>query len=533
MRLTACESNRRLLVVDDNPATLYATSRLLRAAGFEVVEATSGEEALELVADGIDLVVLDVNLPGIDGFEVCRRIRAREDIGVLPVVHLSASFVDEDSRESGYDAGADGYLTHPVEPMVLVGTINSFLRTRRAEAERRTMENEREQLLERERLARRDAEHANELKDQFLAMLSHELRNPLNAIVGWAQVLRSRHQDPGVQKGLGIILNAAHAQAQLISDLLEVSRIAAGKLVLHTAVVDVRQVVSAAMEAVEAEARGKEIATAFAVPADAMLVEGDAVRLQQVIWNLLSNSVKFTPAGGRVEVDVRRSDGTVQIVVADTGAGMSAEFLPYVFERFRQQDESTRKRHGGLGLGLSIVRLLAEAHGGTVRAESAGESLGATFTVTLPLNAGPSVEAVPTPAPAGRKRQLRGARVMVVEDDSGSRELLAALFGDAGAVVEGFASADEAIQRLAAFDPELLVSDLGMPDRDGYDLLRSVRAAGYPARRLPAIALTAFVGVGDRSSTLEAGFQSHLSKPVDAAELLDTASQLLGSHVSA
>jgi signal transduction histidine kinase len=524
VRMKAWEAGRRLLVVDDNPATLYATSRVLRAAGFEVAEAVSGEQALERL-DGVDLVVLDVNLPGIDGFEVCRRIRANPQTAALPVVHLSASFIDEEDLATGYDAGADGYLTHPVELPVLVGTINSFLRARRAEAGRRAAELERERLLACERTAREEAERANLLKDQFLAMLSHELRNPLNAVVGWAQVLSRRYTDPDLQKGLNIITNAANTQAQLISDLLDVSRISAGKLTLEREPVSIAQAVSSAVEAAESVARAKGVQTRCTVPDDAGQVDADPVRLQQVIWNLLSNAVKFTPAGGEVALEVRPLEREIEVVVTDTGAGMPAEIIPHVFEQFRQGDSGSRKAHAGLGLGLAIVRLLVEAHGGSVAAESPGEGFGSTFRVRLPRadQAPRPVEPAPLPAPP----RLDGLRVMVVENEAASRELVAALLADAGAAVEAVESVDHALCMLARFEPQLLVSDIGMPERDGYDLIRAVRALGFDAERLPAIALTAFAAPIDRSAVLEAGYQQHLVKPIRAEQLLAAAGRLM------
>ena len=527
MRVTACEPGRRILVVDDNPATLYATSRVLRAAGFEVVEATTGQEGLDRVA-GVDLVVLDVNLPDIDGFEICRRIRANPATTLVPVVHLSASYIDEEDRESGYDAGADGYLTHPVEPVVLIGTINSFLRTRRAEAARRAFEQERERLLASERAAREEAERANAMKDEFLAMLSHELRNPLNAVVGWAQVLRSRYDDAALHKGLNIILNAAQAQAQLISDLLDISRITTGKMSMELRPVALASVVASALETIEASARSKGIRTRFPAPDEAVVVMADPLRLQQVVWNLLHNAVKFTPPRGQIEVAIVQEGGQVQVSVRDSGAGMDPDLLPHVFERFRQADSSMRKQHGGLGLGLTIVRLVAEAHNGHVDAVSEGEGMGSTFTVTLPL-ADPASLREPTgpDTTARRKVDFGGVRVLVVEDDPASRELVAALFGDRGAIVESAASVEEALERLPLFEPELLVSDVAMPVRDGFDLLRTVREMGYDAGRLPAIALTAFAGSSDRDAATEAGFQRHLAKPIRADQLFTVASELL------
>jgi len=524
LKLEACEPGRRLLVVDDNPATLYATSRVLRGAGFIVVEAASGEEALQSIHEAIDLVVLDVNLPGIDGFEVCRRIRAAPETEVMPVVHLSASYIDEQHRANGYDAGADGYLTHPVEPPVLVGTINSFLRTRRAEAARRAIEAERERLLASERAAREEAERANRMKDQFLAMLSHELRNPLNAIVGWADVLRLKH--PGaedLQKGLRIISNAANAQAQLIADLLDVSRIGAGKLRLDHEPVAFAQLVVSAVEASESNARAKGVETRCRIPELPVQVMADPLRLHQVVWNLLSNAVKFTPPGGRIDVDVVHHGDHVELTIADTGCGIAADELPHVFEHFRQGEVGTRKSYGGLGLGLAIVRLLVDAHGGSVSAESPGVGAGSTFHVWLPLSDAAVLPPASAPAPA----ELNGVRVLVVDDHPPSLDLVTALLDRYGAVVCATNSVDDALQRIAGFRPQLLISDIGMPRRDGFDLIRCVRESGWAPDRLPAIALTAFAGATDRDAVIEAGFQRHLAKPIRSEQLLQLASELL------
>lgn len=530
MRLQAFETGRRILVVDDTTASRYSTTRVLRAAGFEVVEAVSGEDALAML-EGIDLVVLDINLPGIDGFEVCRRIRASPDTASLPVVHLSATYVNEHDRAEGYNVGADGYLTHPVEPPVLVGTINAFLRTRRAESERRAVEMERERLLERERAARAEAERANALKDQFLAMLSHELRNPLNAIIGWAEVLRTRYSQPDVQKGLGIITDAAWTQAQLIADLLDVSRVTSGKLHLEFKPVDLARIAAAAVQATEATARAKDIRVDMDVDVDAGNVEGDAVRLQQVVWNLLHNAVKFTPVGGHIAVTLRRRERAVELVVRDSGAGISPQFLPHVFATFRQGDEGTRKSHAGLGLGLAIVKFVVEGHGGSVDAASAGPGQGATFTVAIPLTeARPSDEA-PVDDDVGASA-FDGARVLVVENEPASREIVMTLFADLGADVVGAESVDEALAHLADRAVDLIVSDIGMPGRDGFDLITAVRKGESGDAHVPAIALTAFAAAEDRRQVLAAGFDRHIPKPIDRRQLLGAARELLARRVS-
>lgn len=399
------------------------------------------------------------------------------------------------------------------------------------EAARRAAE-ERIALLDRERSARAEAERSSQMKDEFLATLSHELRTPLNAILGWSQVLRRGSRgEADLHKGLQTIERNARAQAQLIEDLLDMSRIMSGQVLLELQGVLPATIVDAAIEAVRPAAGTKNIVIErdFAPCAP---IAADPGRLQQVVWNLLSNAIKFTPPDGRVRVTIRERDGQAEIGVADTGIGIGAEFLSHVFDRFRQADASTTRRHGGLGLGLSIVKHLVEQHGGTVAAASAGEGHGAAFTVRLPL-AGrlPLGERPARPASAastargrdGESADLRGLRVLVVDDEADGRELIKRVLADRNAEVTTAETAAEALALLPRIRAQLLLSDIGMPDMDGFELLERVRALGRAAGGdVPAIALTAFAQSEDRLRALEAGFQDHITKPVEPAELIAT-----------
>ena len=370
---------------------------------------------------------------------------------------------------------------------------------------------------------------ANQTKDEFLATLSHELRTPLNAVVGWSHILRSGNVRPDVRdRAFDSIERNAKLQARLVDDLLDVSRIVSGKLQMSAERVDVAAVVAGAIETVApmAAARGVSLQVT-AAPAAELLVTGDAGRLRQVVWNLLSNAVKFTPEGGRVDVALGGDDGHAEIVVRDTGQGIAAEFLPHVFERFRQADGSTTRRHGGLGLGLAIARYLIEAHGGTVTAASDGEGQGATFTVRLPVREEARVPVARSTSPSG-VQSLRGAHALVVDDQADARELTAAILESAGARVSTAGSVEDALGLLARGGFDVVLADIGMPERDGYSLVTALRReAPDPARRIPAIAVTAYATVADREAAMAAGFDRHLAKPVDPSALVDLVAQLL------
>jgi signal transduction histidine kinase len=629
-----------ILNVDDNEAVRYATTRVLQQAGFRVQEAGSGEEALA-AAPGADLVVLDVKLPGMSGFEVCRRIKADPALADIPVLNLTSAYGSGEHWATALDAGADAYLTHPVEPVVLVATIRSLLRTRDAESAvrraasfwqttfdsisdgvalldpdfqvrranrafarlvgraadeatglraedllpgldrsalapgggaidvqrgdrwlevscdpvagttgrpegavlivtdvtaRREAERERARLLDSERAARQEAEKANRLKDEFLATLSHELRTPLNAIVGWATILRAKPADAELAaRAVAVIERNARSQKQLIEDILDVSRVVTGKLRLSIAPMDVCSVLEGALESVRPSAEAKQIALTADCAPELGSMDGDADRVRQVIWNLVSNAVKFTPAGGRVAVRARRDRGQVRLEVQDTGMGIEEGFLPHLFERFRQADSSSTRRHGGLGLGLAIVRHLVELHGGTVQAQSDGPGQGATFTVCLPVTAAPAAAAPSWPAaPAAvpeaarpSDTRLDGVRVLVVEDEPDTLDLVATILRERGAQVEAVSTTLDAREALTRTRPDVLLSDIGLPGEDGLALIRTVRGlSAEDGGQVPAVALTAYARDQDRAQALEAGFQAHLTKPIRPLDLVQVVANL-------
>ncbi len=390
----------------------------------------------------------------------------------------------------------------------------------------------------------RDAQAASRLKDEFLATVSHELRTPLTAVLGWAHMLRAGQLDEqGEAQALEIIERNARAQAQLIDDLLDVSRIITGKLRLDVRPVDPASFIEAAIDAVRPAAEAKGVRIQQVMDTGVSAVSGDPARLQQVVWNLLSNAIKFTPRDGRVQVRLERINSHLEITVSDTGAGINAKFLPFVFERFRQADGTTTRQHGGLGLGLAIVRQLVELHGGSVQVESRGEGLGATFTVKLPLlivyesahrqervhPAARDIHAVPA-----CPERLDGLKVLVVDDEADTRELLRVMLGQCGAEVIAAGSAGEALALLRQAQPDVLISDIGMPGEDGYELIRQVRAlAAKRGGKVPAVALTAYARAEDRLQVLKAGYQMHVAKPVELSELVAIIASLAGWNMKA
>jgi len=627
--------------VEDNDGLRYATSRVLREGGFSVREAQSGADGLRLARTPAltDLMLVDVRLPDMTGFEVCRRIKEDPLTASIPVVHISYAHASSDSEAQGLDQGADGYLTEPVDPNVLLATLRSMLRARAAEmqlrashrrleevldsmseayvsldaegrvrevnaaglryfgstseslagrvfwdefpqargglmhrlclealadgqqrhaeipstvqgdrwfechlyprgdrveiygfdvTERRRSAAEREELLRREADARRLAEQANVVKDQFLATLSHELRTPLNAIVGWTHLLRASPDDPALrERAVDVIARNSHVQVRLIDEILDVSRIVSGKLTLDEKVVDWRQVVEAAAEAARpaAEAKGLELEVVIEdAPVGAV---GDPERLQQVAWNLLSNAIKFSESG-RVEVRLGSHLDRLRLTVSDQGSGIDPDFLPQVFERFRQGDATASRTQGGLGLGLAIVRQLVEMHGGRVTAESPGRGRGSVFTVDLPLRppladvaAGPAA-ALPIAggvreAPAPSVGALNGRHILIVENDPDGQALLETVLRRQGARVSLAVSAAEARELITAETPEAIVCDIGMPGESGLSLVQWLRAR---RPRVPALALTAYASEGDRARGLEAGFDAYLTKPFEPEDLL-------------
>ncbi|RCJ37862.1 hybrid sensor histidine kinase/response regulator [Nostoc minutum NIES-26] len=645
-----------ILHIDDNEANRYVVGRILRNAGFVVVEAASGEEGLKALAEhNLDLVILDVKLPGLDGFEVCHRIKSNPETAFIPVLHLSASFVKSEDKAQGLDSGADAYLVQPVEPIELIATVRSLVRIRQAEesalksarewqttfdsindgvglldregrlqrcnrsliellgkplseilgyhhhdlmkislgfgsgdcfnraketcrresletesrgrwfsktidpvldeqgkfigavylladiTDRKQIEHERAQLLAREQQARLEAEAANRLKDEFLATLSHELRSPLNAMLGWTRLLNSRKFDEVTTvKAMQTIERNAKAQAQLVEDLLDVSRIIQGKLRLHIRPMNLVDAIEAAIETMLPAANAKEIQIQTVLDPALGSIAGDPDRLQQAIWNLLSNAVKFTPKGGQVRVLVEQVNSQVEIIVADTGQGISPEFIPFVFDRFRQADSSITRSYSGLGLGLAIVRHLVELHGGIVRVHSLGKGQGATFTVKLPLlSTSPKTSTVDQIHATNEGQEVRfenlptleGIRILIVDDEADARNFVGTVLETCGASVTAVTSAREAIEAISIsqFSFHVLVSDIGMPEEDGYQLIRKVRALKpEQGGEIPAVALTAYARAEDRLQTISAGYQMHLSKPVEPAAIANVVANLAG-----
>jgi signal transduction histidine kinase/ActR/RegA family two-component response regulator len=408
---------------------------------------------------------------------------------------------------------------------------------KRVETALRESEDKLAGFLHSEREARSEAERANRIKDEFLSTVSHELRTPLNAILGYSQLLRMNPADQHeIEEGLNVIERNAKAQSQIIEDLLDMSRILSGKIRLDVQGVDPAEVIEAAVASLQPTADAKGIRLHTVLDPRAGTVLGDSSRLQQVVWNILSNAIKFTPKGGRVQVALARINSHVTITVSDSGGGIAPELLPHIFDRFRQGDASTTKRHGGLGLGLSIVKQLVELHGGSVFAASKGEGQGAEFTVELPvqivqareiLSGQQAFDAARRDAD-GKQLSLQGIHVLVVDDEPDSRELARRLLVQHHATVTVADSADEALALFRKHRPDVLLSDIGMPEKDGYDLMRSIRALAPPEGSVPAVALTALARPDDRKRAMLAGFQAHISKPVDAGELIAVVATFTG-----
>jgi PAS domain S-box-containing protein len=666
-----------ILVVDDNKANLLAFRATLEPLGQNVVTADSGEEALrQLLHRDFALILLDVQMPGMNGFELAALVKAHARLASVPIIFVTAISRDAKQVFNGYAHGAVDYLLKPFEPEMLRAKVSVFVelyrtqQTIRAQArllhehevreiERRneerfrgltesmplpvwgvqpdgkvyvcngawteysgleaddtgsivsprwmhesdldlsrarwtegrqagaafdlecrlrrqrdgvfrwhllravpergvrarqgfwivagididaqkTSEDERARVLEREQRAREAAEEANRTKDEFLATVSHELRTPLNAILSWARLVRTGMLGSDrMSHALETIERNAHVQAKLINDILDASRIISGKLRLQVGPVDLCAVVGHAIDTVRPAAEAKNIELCWPTEKARAPMTGDPSRLQQVVWNLLSNAVKFTPKGGRVEVRVEYDGDTARIVVSDTGRGIKPEFLPQVFDRFRQEDASISREHEGLGLGLSIVKQLVELHGGVVSAESAGVGQGATFSVLLPVAGEATLRDAPTDAPALRSPAemdrpwtslpgLDGTTVLFVDDQPEAREVVSLVLGHCGAKVIAVETADQAMRTLRSVKPDVLISDVGLPGEDGYALIRQVRALGPSGGgNVPAVALTAYARPEDQLRAKHEGFQVHLAKPVEPDELVALVASLV------
>ncbi|HSK62688.1 MAG TPA: ATP-binding protein, partial [Pyrinomonadaceae bacterium] len=394
-------------------------------------------------------------------------------------------------------------------------------------------EEAREQLLLRAERARAESEAANRIKDEFLATLSHELRTPLTSLLGWSSVLRESHRDEKIlAQGLDAIDRNARVQAQLIDDLLDVSRIVSGKLNLDVRPLDIGSVTRAAISVVQPAADAKEITLDYWAQPGVGAISADSARLQQIIWNLLSNAVKFTPHGGKISIRVERDGSDAMVTVSDTGQGIDPEFLPRVFDRFRQADSSTTRSFGGLGLGLAIVRHLVELHGGTVSAESEGEGKGATFSASFPLlsdRSGPITVMHSGEVHASELRSLDGLRVLLVDDELETREIISTVVERTGAEVKSCTSAREALNEVVEWRPDVILSDIAMPDEDGYSFIHRVRSLSqHEGGNTPAAALTAYAREEDRKQALAAGYQMHIAKPIGAGQLVTMIAKLAG-----
>jgi signal transduction histidine kinase len=562
----------QILMVDDDRNNLVALEAVLSPLGHRILRAESGHAALRiLMQEEVALVLLDVAMADMDGYEVAELIHGRPANRDTPIIFITANQKSAAAVFKGYSVGAVDYIFKPVSADVLISKVNVFVdlyqrsralkreaeelgrahdaldlrvrerteqlaraneRLKAVIAQRRRAEAERADLLSREQEARREAERVNRMKDEFLATLSHELRTPLNAMLGWAHLLETGQLDPDrVQRAVKVIKNSAFAQKQLIEDILDVSRIINGRMVLNMSSVNIRGIVDGALDTLRPAAEAKQITVTTDIAADVPETCGDRDRLQQIVWNLLSNAIKFTPRDGRVDVRVDTLGTDLRVVVADNGQGITPAFLPHVFDRFSQADSSVTRAHGGLGLGMSIVRHLVELHGGTVQAESEGENRGATLTVTLPIRVfrEPAERPLPTPrqeaepeVPWAELPRLDGISVLVVDDELNARQVATAILQQKGAEVAEAASAEEALERVAGVD--VIVSDIAMPVTDGYEMLRQLRQGG--GRFVPAVALTAGVAPEDVAAALSAGYQKHLPKPVSAAALVRTVGEL-------
>jgi PAS domain S-box-containing protein len=526
------------------------------------------EERFRLLVEGVSdyaIFMLDVN--GVittwnAGAARIKGYRAEEIIGQ----HFS-KFYPQDALESGWPehelevAAAEGrfvdegwrvrkdgsrFWAHVTITALRddTGRLRGFAKLTRDLTERKRTEAleasgaERETLLEAERNARMLAQRSARIKDEFLATLSHELRTPLNAILGWTQLLRSRGapEPAELDRAMEIIERNARAQVRLIDDLLDLSRIMSGRFRLDVQQVSLGDVVRSALDSIEPTAQTKGVRLESVLDPQSVVVSGDPQRLQQVFWNLLSNAVKFTPKGGKVQVVLQRVNSHIEFSISDTGIGIPATFLPHVFERFSQKDSSTNREYGGLGLGLAICKQLVDLHGGSIQAKSMGEGQGATFVVTLPLiiltkEKDPAARVHPTAAELSEAipmPRLDGVRALIVDDEADALELIQRVLENQGALVTTVRSGDSALRLLESSTPDVLISDIGMPGLDGYQFMRRMRAAEPKERRIPALALTAFARPDDRKHAILAGYQAHLAKPFDMAELAIVVAGLVG-----
>jgi signal transduction histidine kinase len=494
-----------ILNVDDDSAARYVKSRILRLAGFEVLEAGNGAAAMDLLAARApDLILLDVRLPDVDGRDLASRIKQDPTSAQVVVLQTSASHVDSKHRVSSLEAGADGYLNTPIEPEELVAHVRALLRMRKAESER-------EKALD----ALREADRR---KDEFLAMLAHELRNPLAPIRNAVEILRLSEDRAVRERARELVGRQVQHLARLVDDLLEVSRITQRKVVLKRGPVQLRAVIDSAVEVARPGFDALGHSLEVNVPAEDIWLDVDAVRLSQVVGNLLHNAGKFTPPGGRIVLQALRDPDALEIVVSDDGMGISPEILPSVFDLFAQADRSLERSQGGLGIGLSLVKGLVEMHGGSVAAASGGVGKGSTFTVRLPLRKVIAKPGVVKADNAAAARPHARRRILVVEDNPDSAESMLLLLQHIGHEVHVVNDGREAVDAALGFHPDVILLDIGLPGIDGYQLAQKLRELPETSSaRL--IAVSGYGQESDRVMSRAAGFDLHLVKPVDPRRL--------------
>jgi signal transduction histidine kinase len=544
--------DERILILAPTGRDALMTARFFNEAGLHSQVCVTIEEMCREILDGAGVAFLTGEALTTEAMRCLIEALADQPTwSDIPLVVLTSGGAqtpaNADALNTLGEAGNVTLIERPVRVATLLSAIKSALRARRRQYDVRNhldkearAADEREQLLVSEKSARAEAEAASRLKDEFLATVSHELRTPLTAVLGWIHILRGgKLDDAAATHALEIIERNARSQNQLIEDLLDVSRIITGKLRLDVRPVDAAAIIESAIEAVLPAAEAKEIRVQKILDTRMSSILGDPARLQQVIWNLLSNAIKFTPHGGRVLVRLERINSHIEISVSDSGEGIKEEFLPFVFDRFRQADGTSARRFGGLGLGLAIVRHLVELHGGTVQATSSGDGTGAMFMVKLPLlpvyqreTEGEHVHPTASdtaPLPIEYPDDLAGLKILVVDDEADTLELIKVLLGQCGAAVTTARSVAEAVEVLERMLPDVIISDIGMPFEDGFELIRKVRQLPPDkGGKIPAVALTAYARAEDRLRVLRSGYQMHVSKPVELAELVAVVANVTG-----
>jgi signal transduction histidine kinase len=535
---SAFPSRARLLVVDDEESLRITTAAILEKEGYEVDTASSGDEAIALLQElEYDLVLTDLHMEGGDGLSVLSQIRRQAPLTISVVL---TGFASVESAIAALQEGAYDYLVKPCDIDNMRHTIRRGVEHRRlmlaeqkARADLEQLNRDLELRIE-ERTSQlkklnEDLAAANRAKDVFLATLSHELRTPLTPVVGWIKLLRNGNLDgKSTVQALDAIERNAWLQSRLIDDLLDTSRIATGKLHFEPRPTDLNATVSAALETVKAAAASRQIDLSVNLSSVPLVVMGEPVRLQQIAWNLISNAIKFSEPGGKVAIATEASDNTVQLVVEDTGVGIAPDFLPHVFDRFRQADGSTSRVHGGLGLGLAIAHALTLMHEGELVAASEGVGRGAKFTLRLTLLPDSTIAAV---AESKKTHSLSGLEVLIVEDSEDTLALLSMLFDREGAQVRTAASATEALNCAVERRPNLIVSDIGMPDTDGFEFLKKLKVL-QGLNDVPAIAISGYASEEDRARALEVGYLALIPKPIDVEDLFGVINSIVQPALS-